>query len=218
MNLEKIYKNIISLDYDIKNNKVLKEKRFLIEDEIYISELVKQNTPSFYEKMLIIKFLPALDKIISFKNIFNPNFILCVNEDNIEEFKNKYKDYHIISVKDVVNEIEDIETISEFVNVKTYFLALFRIGYRHIYNDTETFEVYDSQVSGDAYILFSTTNDITYFFETDLNRYNKVNPIAKYSEEIAITTKIKLDKGISVGSSLKDEDKILIDKNMAETE
>lgn len=218
MNIEKIYKNIISLDCDIKNNLIQKNKRFLIEDEIYISELIKQQTPSFYEKMLIIKFLPALDKIISFKNIFNPNFMLCINKNTIEGIRDKYKMFHIITIEDIVNEIEDIETIREFIDIKRYFLTLFRMAYRHVHNDIETFEVYDSQVSGDAYLLFSTTNDITYFFEADLNRYNNINPIEKYSEEIVITTKIKLDKGISVGSPLQDEDKILIDKNMAEIE
>lgn len=218
MNIEKIYKNIISLDSDIKNNIIPKNKRFLIEDEIYISELVKQNVPSFYEKMLIIKFLPTLDKIISFKNIFNPKFVLCVNDDKIDEFKNKYKDACIITIKNVVSKIEGIETISKFINVKEYFLTLFRMAYRHVYNDVKTFKVYDSKVSGDAYLLFLTTSDITYFFKADLNKYNNINPIEKYSEEMLITTKIKLDKGISVGSPLKDEDKILIDKNMAEIE
>lgn len=218
MDFKNVYKNIQTL-HKSKINDFLPSVGFVEFEKIYFEEILMDSRPSYYEKILYIRFLGVLDSLILSRNIFNSHFIICHTDSQIAGLKNAYPNYFIISVDNIVDKIiEADKKMKEFIDVEKYYLSLFRIAYRHIYNKNKEIFLVEEDKLKSKYIVFSMNNDVTSFLKTDLFKYNKVNPIVDYVDEMLCINIIKKNSGIPYDKPLINENKILVDENMAEIE
>lgn len=218
MDFKNIYRNIQTL-HKSKMSDFLPSVGYIEFEKIYFEEILIDGSPSYYEKILYIRFLGVLDNLILSRSIFNSQFIICHTDSQISGLKNNYPNYFILSVDNIVDKIADSDKyIKEFIDVEKHYHSLFRIAYRHIYNKNKKVFLIEEDKLKSKYIVFSMDNDATSFLKTDLFKYSKVNPIVDYVDEMLCINSIKKNSGIPYNERLTNENKILIDENMAEIE
>lgn len=141
--------------------------------EIYLKEIELDNRPAYYEKLLFKNFIRWFDnKVIEALDKDYESYILLKNNKKLEEIKELYPSSYVTSLSSIIPH-EDKETIFEYIRVQDYHTSLFRLLYRHMYNDKENFKIKEDNYEK-GYIIFEIkplTDSISNF----RNRCNSKN-------------------------------------------
>lgn len=157
------FEDIMSRIKNIEKNKID------IAREFYLKEIELDNRPAYYEKLVFKNFIEWLDsKVIETIGKNYELYVLVKDNNKSKEIKELYPDSKIISLSSIIP-FEDYEIISEYIGIQRYQNSLFRLLYRHIYNDKENFHIKKDNVKK-GYIVFEikTLTDNIYNFK---NRY-----------------------------------------------
>lgn len=141
------FENITTQIKDIEKNKID------FAHEIYLKEIELDNRPAYYEKLLFKNFIRWFDnKVIEALDKDYESYILLKNNKKLEEIKELYPSSYVTSLSSIIPH-EDKETIFEYIRVQDYHTSLFRLLYRHMYNDKENFKIKEDNYEK-GYIVF----------------------------------------------------------------
>ena len=141
------FENITTQIKDIEKNKID------FAHEIYLKEIELDNRPAYYEKLLFKNFIRWFDNnVIEALDKDYESYILLKNNKKLEEIKELYPSSYVTSLSSIIPH-EDKETIFEYIRVQDYHTSLFRLLYRHMYNDKENFKIKEDNYEK-GYIVF----------------------------------------------------------------
>ena len=140
-------------------NKVKENSNTDLLKEVYLNDMKLENRPSYYEKKLFINLIEWFDvRLVTSMEGEHDSYVLIRDIKKEKEIASLYPNSKTFKITDLIPK-EDLKLISDYINIEKYKGSLFRILYRHIYNDKKNFKIIKDEVS-DGYIVF-TVNELS---------------------------------------------------------
>lgn len=167
-------------------DKTKRKDKYSYAVELYLKEIQIKNTPMYYEKIVFGDIIKLFDtKIIKSLDKNYDSYIIVKNNNKTKDLQEEYPESMVISIYDIINSSKDVKDIREYLKIKNYTGSLFRVIYRHIYNDKENFKI-KKDVLEKGYVIFEI-KDLTDSTSNFRNRYaNKNYPMFKDNTEHSI--------------------------------
>lgn len=144
--------------------------------ELYIQESNREDRPLFYQNEIYNNCIELFDKlIIKLLSKNTKSFIFCKTAKKKNELKSQYKGFNIINIDDVYATYKRRKITNEYIKISNYYNSLFRMIYRHLYNDKENFEIIKDNLKN-GYIMFNISSHDTkkYHFRSKLVKQDSI--------------------------------------------
>lgn len=190
---------------DTHPNITLKDFELLLQ-EVYIKESNREDRPLFYENEMYSNCIDLFDKlIVAVLSRNNKSFIVCKTEKKKKELKKEFKNFNIIAIDNIYATYKRNKKLKEYITISNYHDSLFRIIYRHLYNDKENFHIVKDNIKN-GYIIFNIKNENSkkYHFRSQLPEQN----IVQHRSDILN----KVKESIKELKELEDNNKLRVDR------
>lgn len=162
-----IFENIMNKVKDLEEDKID------IAEKIYLEEIKLEHRPSYYEHLLFNNIICWFDDlVIKVLASADNGYVFIKNNKKEKEVREKYPDVKVILLSDVIP-AEKRSIITEYIRLKGYSTSLYRLLYRHLYNDKENFKVVKDEYF-EGYVVFEV-KPLTESVSNFRNRYNNKN-------------------------------------------